>query len=66
MPRRGEGGAGELFGIQAVGAALRRIAAARQRAGQRLGGKLVAESAEIGGLIGIGHGGILSRYRTRE
>ncbi len=47
MARRGEGGAGELLGIQPVGRPLRRIAPLRQRAGQRLGGEVVAEAAVI-------------------
>ncbi len=45
--RRGERRARDLLGIQAVGAALRRIAPDRQRARQRFGGVLVAETREI-------------------
>ncbi len=45
--RRGEGRTGQLFGVKPVGAALRRIAPDRQRAGQRLGLKTVAEAGHI-------------------
>ena len=45
--RRGEGRAGELLGIEPVGAALRRVAPDRQRAGQRLGLKTVAEAGHV-------------------
>ena len=45
--RRGEGGAAQLLGVEAVGAALRRVAADRQRAFERLGGELVAEAGQV-------------------
>src|SRR4029078_10777519 len=45
--RRGEGRARKLFGIKPIGAALRRIAADRQRAGKRLGLKAVAEAGHV-------------------
>ena len=45
--RRGEGRAGQLLGIEPVGAALRRVAPHRQRAGQRLGLKAVAEAGHV-------------------
>ncbi len=45
--RRGERGAGKLLGVQAVGRALRRITADRQRAGQRLGREVVGEAGLI-------------------
>ncbi len=45
--RRGEGRAGELLGIEPVGAALRRVAADRQRARQRLGLKAVPEAGHV-------------------
>jgi hypothetical protein len=48
--RCGEGGAGELLGIQAVRAALRRVAPDRQRAGQGFGGEFVAEAGLVGPL----------------
>src|SRR3979411_1956183 len=43
----GEGRAGELFGVEAIGAALRRIAPDRQRPGQRLGLKAVAKAGHV-------------------
>lgn len=45
--RRGEGRAGELLGIETVGAALRRVAPDRQRARQRLGLEAVAEAGHV-------------------
>jgi len=47
MPRRSERGAGKLLGIQAVRHALRRVAALRQRAGDRFGRELVAEAGLV-------------------
>ena len=44
MPRRGERGAGDLLGVEAVRDALRRIAAHGQRARHGLAGELVAEA----------------------
>ena len=46
--RRGERGAAQLLGIEAVGAALRRVAADRQCAFERLGRELVAVAGEVG------------------
>jgi hypothetical protein len=51
MPRRRKRGTRELFGIQSVRAALRRISALGEGPGQRLGGKFVAEAALISGLF---------------
>jgi hypothetical protein len=45
--RGGEGGAGNLFGVQAVGHALRRVAVRGQGAGQGFGGEFVAEAAHV-------------------
>ena len=45
--RRGEGRAGQLLGIEAVIALLRRVAPDRQRPGQRLGLKTVAEARHV-------------------
>ena len=45
--RRGEGSAGQLFGIQAVGRMLRRIASRRQSALQSFGRELLAETRLI-------------------
>ena len=45
--RRGEGRPGQLLGIEAVGAALRRVLALRQRALQRLGLEVVAEARHV-------------------
>ena len=45
--RRGERRAGQLFGVKPIGAALRRIAPDRQRAGQRLGLETVAEAGHV-------------------
>ena len=46
-PRRGEGGAAELFGVQPVRHPLRRVAAFRQRAGNRLAGEVIAEAGLV-------------------
>src|SRR2546423_3313006 len=45
--RRREGRTRQLLGIKPVGATLRRVAADRQRAGQRLGLKAVAETGHV-------------------
>ena len=45
--RRGERGAGDLFGIEAVRRPLRRIAADRQRAGDRFRHEMIAEAGLI-------------------
>src|ERR1700682_5970282 len=45
--RRREWRAGQLFGVEPVGATLRRVAPDRQRAGQRLGLEAVAEAGHI-------------------
>ena len=45
--RRGEGRARQLLGIEPVGGALRRVAADRQRAGQRLRLEAVAEAGHV-------------------
>ena len=45
--RHGEGGAGELLGIQAIGRALRGILADGQGARQGLAGELVVETAQV-------------------
>ena len=45
--RRGEGRAGNLLGVEAVGALLRRVAADGQRARQRLRLEAVAEAGEV-------------------
>ena len=47
--RRGERGARQLLGVQTIGRALRRIAAMRQRARQRLGREFVGEARLIAG-----------------
>src|SRR5258705_12901405 len=44
MARRGERGAGDRFGVEAVRHLLRRVLPDRQRARQRLAGELVAEA----------------------
>ena len=59
--RRGERGAAQLLGVEAVRAALRRVAADRQRAGQRLGRELVAEA----GLVALHRERLLSCSRRR-
>ncbi|KAG1336499.1 hypothetical protein G6F61_014967 [Rhizopus arrhizus] len=61
--RGGEGGAGQLLGIQAVRALLRRIAAYGQGAGQRFGRAVVAEAGLIFQFHGIllGGGAVLGR-----
>ena len=55
-PRRGEGAARDLLCVQAMGDALRAVAALRQRAGNSLGGELVAEPAEV--VQGLVHEGV--------
>src|SRR5690606_9595810 len=55
--RGGEGRARDLLGVETVGATLRRVAADRQRAGQRFGGELVAEAGHVAQRGGGGHGG---------
>src|SRR5690606_27716396 len=50
--RRGEGRAGDLLGVEAVGTDLRRVLADRQRARERLGRELVAPAAHVAGLAG--------------
>src|SRR3546814_58821 len=45
--RRRERGAGDLLGIEPIGAALRRVLLPRQGARARLAGELVAEAGEI-------------------
>src|SRR5690606_33759931 len=47
VARRGERGAGQLLGVQPDRGPLRRVAAARQRAVDRLGGELVAEPRHV-------------------
>ena len=47
--RRGEGGAGKLFGVQAERRALRGVAADRQCASDRLCGMMIGEAGEVGG-----------------
>ena len=53
-PRRRECRARQLLGVQAVRRALRRVAADRQRAGQRLGGELVGEAGHVGEAVDVG------------
>ena len=46
-PRRGERGTGNLLGIKSERRPLRRVAADRQRAGDRLGNKMIAEAGLV-------------------
>ena len=52
VTRRGEGAARELFGVEAEGGPLRRVAADGKGAGDGLGRMVVAEAGEVGG---VGH-----------
>src|SRR5688500_2731523 len=45
--RRGEGGAGQLLGIEAESRLLRRVAPLRKRAGHGLGGEMIAEAGHV-------------------
>ena len=63
--RRGERGARNLLGVEAVGRALRRILADRQRAGQRLGRELVAEARLVRETVRRSPRGIVSRLVPR-
>ncbi|KAG1450372.1 hypothetical protein G6F57_016420 [Rhizopus arrhizus] len=55
--RRGKRGAGQLFGVQAVGHLLRRVLPDRQCTGHGLGGEFVAETGLVAaGGEGGGHG----------
>ena len=56
-PRRGEGGAADLLGIEAVGRPLGRVAALRQGAGQGLRRVFVAEAGHRAGRCGGGAAG---------
>ena len=53
--RRGEGGAGQLLGIETESGALRRIAPLGQRAGHRLAREVAAEARHHPGLIRFSH-----------
>ncbi|MNX91171.1 hypothetical protein D3C86_1232430 [compost metagenome] len=55
VARCGEGRARQLFGIEAQGRALRRVAADRQGALDGLGGEMIGEAGLIGGRVGSRH-----------
>ncbi len=62
--RRGERRAGQLLGIEPIGAALRRVAPDRQRAGNGLGREAVAEAGQVGRLVaGVGLDRLDNRHR---